>query len=221
VEARFGAAVLAAPQPSKLDALNRAADRRDPTKALVEIGTTRHVERIEKLRLVRLKQRDSAARMLHPLPVKGESLHGLLDGSFAGFHLCEATIKLLAPAVISELCIATLSFSRGNIHSLLSLLDSGRVARCLFLGSIYFASTSAPEWDLLRDSLLKRRQSVGASRNHAKVMCIASGEHRFVFEGSMNLRSCSALEQFCLCDSRPLYDFHRSWIQQLVQEAGA
>jgi hypothetical protein len=213
--ARFGQGVIAPPPAKPLAGLNAIADKRDPTRPIVTIGETRHMERAEKQRFIRLAQTDNAVRLLTPLPAAGEVLHGLMDGSFHGFALAETAIEILA-APVDELVISTLSFSRANVASLMHLLDAGKVRRCLFLASVYFEKTSSADFDLLADAMKRRGQKVATARTHAKVMAIRAGETHIVIEMSANLRGCSCVEQFIVSSSRELFRFHRGWIEQLA-----
>jgi hypothetical protein len=43
-----------------------------------------------------------------------------------------------------------------------------------------------------------------------------SSDHAYAGETSANLRSCNNLEQFSLTNSRPLFNFHKSWIGRML-----
>src|SRR3954467_11945776 len=97
----------------------------------------RHIRRVDRRRYTHLAQQAAAAELLNPLPGPGESLHGVMDGSFAAWSIAEAIVGLLAEP-IKELTISTLGFNRQNCDSLLAMIDGGRIQRVLLNVSDYF-----------------------------------------------------------------------------------
>lgn len=159
---------------------------------------------------------------LNPLPGPGESLHGVISGKFALADLIPALIESAGP--IDTLHIATLSFNAQNAKDLLQMLDDGQIGSVGLLISYYYKSTSREIYDLLVPQLRERGHRVLAMRTHAKILLakMRNGTS-YVCESSANLRSSINVEQFVLTNDRPLYDFHRTWIDDLLdhgQELG-
>lgn len=168
----------------------------------------------------------AAAQQIGWLPDDEESLHCVMRGNFHGWDLVPAILKLAAnsdagqrvrPPCIATLYVATLGFNRQNTAELVDLVDAGQIRRVRFVASCYFKESSPAEFGSLAGALKARGMAIVAARSHAKVLAIELGDGRhFVVESSANLRSCRNLEQFCLTQSTPLYQFHRSWIDELI-----
>jgi len=168
-----------------------------------------------------LRARPEAVRHLQRLPVQGESFHAIISGKYALWDLVPAMLEKIAPQTISELIIATLSFSKTNAAEMLALLDTGRVKRMSLLVSHYFKGTNREIYDSLVPHLLERGQKVQAMRTHAKIILITTSEAvKYTVESSANARSCKNVEQFCMIRDDALHDFHRGWISELIEGRG-
>jgi hypothetical protein len=162
----------------------------------------------------------NAAQQLQALPAEGESLHCVMRGNYHAWDLVPAVLRLAAPAVIDYLAVATLGFNRSNAAELLELIDAGRVARCDFICSCYFRSTSADEFGFLASGLQARGQRIAALRSHAKIVLFAMSDGAYyAIESSANLRSCHNVEQFSMTRDRALFDFHREWMGSLLEQS--
>jgi hypothetical protein len=156
-----------------------------------------------------------AYRHIRRLPKENESLHGVICGKYALWDLIPALIERTGED-IADLYIATLGFSKKNGADLCGLLDDRRVRRASLIVSYYFKSTSANIYDAVIPELQNRGQRVRAIRSHCKLILarMRSGA-RYVCESSANLRSCVNIEQFVLTNHKPLYLFHRRWMEQI------
>jgi hypothetical protein len=169
-------------------------------------------------RAVRWESGVSAARdLLCPLPGRKGTLHVLMDGSFTGWQVAEALLTLTGPW--RRLYVATMSFNLENSTALLAALDGGRIRKLLFACSEYFRETDAATFESLRRQLRDRGQRIFCARVHAKI--IAAQDHRgrcWVVESSANLRSCNAIEQFGLCQSKTVFRFHADWLETAYEK---
>jgi len=140
-----------------------------------------------------------------------------MGGDFHAWDLVPAIVELAACPFV-ELWIATLGFNLGNNGHLCRLIDQGRIQRATILCSDYFAKSDLSVFTESKAALEARGCRLVSSRNHAKVILMAPAgrKDRYVIEGSANLRSCNNLEQFALTNDRRLFDFHRSWINQIT-----
>jgi hypothetical protein len=187
-------------------------DRRDlPTDPDPRITT-----KVELRRLVELVQGDNAAAKLGALPGPGEALHIRMDGSFNGIDIVFAVLKLLAPATIRTLYLASLSFNRRVGDRVLQAIDAGYVGRCVFLSSSMFAGKEREQVAWLAKELAMRGSRLITARNHCKLMLAETTDGRhIVMEGSHNLRTCSCFEQATFTDDPDLYRWHRDFIERL------
>lgn len=55
-------------------------------------------------------------------------------------------------------------------------------------------------------------------RTHTKLLLIeTTAGDCYTIESSANLRSCKNVEQSTFTNDRPLFDFHRQWLNELFQ----
>lgn len=168
-----------------------------------------------------LRARPEAVRHLPRLPVQGESYHAIISGRYALWDLVPAILEKIAPQTIDELHVATLSFSKANAAEIIQLLDGGRVKKMGLLVSHYFKGTNRDIYDSLVPHMIERGQKVMAMRTHAKVILIRTSEgQKYTIESSANARSCKNVEQFCMTHDGDLYEFHRNWIDELIEGKG-
>lgn len=163
-----------------------------------------------------LRQQASAIKHLDGLPKRGEAWHCLIDGTYSLWDLVPAIHRIAGK--IKELFIATLSFSKGNIESMLGMFDAGQIGKITLLCSHYFSATSKEIYDDAAVGFAARKEQRFASvRTHAKVMAIRmSTGARYAIESSANLRSCKNVEQFVIINHPRLFNFHRDWITELA-----
>jgi len=159
----------------------------------------------------------NAAKEIERLPEDNESIHAIMRGNFHGWDLVPAVLKL-SGSIIEKLYVATLGFNAKNTAELLKFLDDGRVGFCRFLCSCYFKDSSPAEFEQLREGLSARGMRAVAARTHAKILAMQLVDGRFiVVETSANLRSCRNIEQFCMTQSRELFEFHASWMDEIAE----
>ena len=169
-------------------------------------------------RMATLNRASKAAEQIGKLPSHGESLHCILNGSFALFDFIPAALQL-AGDPIDELVACTLGFSARNVQTLGQLVDAGQVKRVAVLCSHYFAAADAPIYAHAVALCVKHGFRIAAMRTHAKLLLMAIGKRRLIVESSANLRSCHNVEQATIYDDPTLYDFHRGWIDELINKA--
>lgn len=162
----------------------------------------------------------NAAAHLKELPAAGVTVHYITKGNYSLFDTIPAILSLIAPAVITELYIATLGFSMKNVDALFAMLDRGDVGRARVVCSCYFRSLSAEIYNPMAIGLEKRGQKIAAMRNHAKIILMRTSRgDEITIEGSANLRSCRNVEQFCMTNDAGLLAFHARWMSQVFGEA--
>lgn len=165
-------------------------------------------------------QAANAVRDLKALPGPEESLHLVCRGNFPLYQIIPATLSLARPAIIEDLHIATLGFSRANATDLLALLDAGQVRHVHIVASVYFERQCPAEWHVMADGLRARRQKIVAIRSHAKIIAMKLSDGRGItVESSANLRSCRNIEQLTITNSEPLRAFHARWIEEVTRNA--
>lgn len=172
--------------------------------------------KVEARRMVELVQGDNAAAKIAALPGPGEAVHVRMDGSFNGIDIVFGLLKLLAPATIRTLYLASLSFNRRVGERLLEAIDAGHVGTCVFLSSSMFAGKERHVVEWMGAELAKRGSRLLSERNHCKLLLADTTDGRqIVMEGSHNLRTCSCWEQATFTDDPALYRWHREFIERM------
>jgi hypothetical protein len=167
-----------------------------------------------KRKLQRLSRVGSAVAQIGELPSAGEELVLILTGGWHGWDLVEAVLELTGETV-EELHVATLGFNRTQTENLGELLDSGRLGAVTMVVSDYFTKTNRDEFAILKTTLEKRGQHVATGRNHAKLMLFRFADSVLACHGSLNLRRCNSFEQIAITTDRKLYDFFRTFIEEV------
>ncbi|NIL95825.1 MAG: hypothetical protein GTO62_01445 [Planctomycetales bacterium] len=176
----------------------------------------RRHKREEQLDATRLRR---ALEHIDRLPQPGWAMHCVFPGNFNGWDFIPAVLRLIQPATLRHLAITTLSFNKRNSSQLLELIDSGAVARADLVASIFFeqAEGNVEMCAHLASELRRRGSRFATCRNHTKVICAETTDHRhYVIESSCNLRSCGNLEQLTIFHDAGLLEFHAAWIGGLL-----
>lgn len=140
-----------------------------------------------------------------------------MRGNYNAWDLVPGVLKLIAPDTLAYLGIATLGFNRRNAAQLVQLLESGQVKRTDFICSTMYAKHEPAVCQDLHHQLKQLNSRFTAIRCHAKLLLFETAKGRYyVYEGSANLRSCRAIEQFCMTQDHGLFTFHQGWIGQML-----
>lgn len=126
------------------------ADKDKPRQLAEDRKTIRRRDRAVMLDARRLA---NAIEHIGRLPAEGESFHLVTEKRYSMMHAIPAALHLGAPATIAYLAVVTLSFSQANLTDLLTLLDSGQVAKVDFAYSCYFKSNNKADCQRLADEL--------------------------------------------------------------------
>ena len=157
-----------------------------------------------------------AAELLPELPLPGETVHALMLGTFDLCQVIGATAKLLPD--LRHLRIATLCYSRRNVKELAALLETRPGMALTLLVSVFFTANNKDGHEqTVAELTAYPNVTIGAARNHCKVVCFDTLGVPLVFEGSANLRANRNREQLAVIRDRPLHDWHAAWIDALVR----
>ena len=161
----------------------------------------------------------SLAAAIATLPTPGESIHLLIGAKHSMGHVIPAIISLASPSIIEELTVSTLSFSKRNAIDICAAIDAKLVNKFTLVCSHYFSKTSPQIFDPSKVILEERGATIICPRQHTKLILCRLSDGRYVTgEGSANLRSADVVEQVTLFGNPAVYDFHRDWIQRLIEK---
>jgi hypothetical protein len=172
-------------------------------------------EKSEKRRTLDALKVSNAAKQIQRIPGKSETLHCIMSGNYDGFDIVNGILTLVHPATIKRLDIATLGFNKRNAAELITLMDAGKIQHTTFICCVFYKAHEPGVFQGLKKALADRGCPMIAIRSHCKIMLIETTAGDFLaYESSANLRSCRMIEQFTLTNSRPVVDFHRTWMAE-------
>jgi hypothetical protein len=216
---------LAKFQPDVAGALSRLGKPR--AEIAFPIPTAFHVRRAQEMRRAKPSNRafirpENARAVLPHLPrAEGDRLHAIICGNFVFCDLLTA-IAWESPGL--RLAVATLSFSRRNIDSLILALDAGHLSHFEIILSHYFKSTSKDLFTAMERDLRPRPDCrIAVGRTHCKVALLSGPALPvpIVIESSANLRSSGNLEQISAFADTALHAFHRATFDLLLANTEA
>lgn len=165
-------------------------------------------------RKARLKEAQEAIPLI---PGPGETLHGLMTGSYDLMHLLIVLLDQLGNC--KKMQIATLSLSVRNVLEMAELLDAKKIENLDILVSDFFHKHDKAIFSRLFHEFSNRGQKVAAARSHCKIVTLEMVDGRkFVLEGSANLRTNKNIEQFCLTQDASLHGYFSDWITEMVEK---
>lgn len=180
-----------------------------------ESKTTARKIRIQtKIRFLNRTKRQRVHELIDALPTVGESLHIVSNGHFDYFTLVPTIIDM-ENGVVSDFWFSTWTMSHNNVCQIFELFDKGKLLNIHALTGLYFKKREATVYLQLFEGMNKRGGCLFASENHAKVTLMKIGEKHYVIEGSANFTANPRVEQFVICQSKELFDFHKSWMQEI------
>ncbi len=198
-----------------------AADESTLANVSLRLPENRRMLRRQRQRSTRvLNKHRAAVQTIEKLPAPDESLHCVLNGSFALADFIGAVLEL-SGRPLDHLAIVTLGFSKANVESLDQLITASQVKRLDILCSHYFAAADAQIFAQAAALCSKHGFRIAAMRTHAKILLLKTGAHSIVVESSASLRSCHNVETATMFNDAGLFDFHRAWIDELLTKGVA
>ena len=158
----------------------------------------------------------SASAAIKRLPEHGETIHGITYEDFTVFDIIPTIYKLSGFLKIDRLVFTTLGFGINNIQTIDNLINSRKLdPKTLYiLASGFFRAMEKDMWKTAEQHASAYGYTLKTCRNHTKIILMQVAQSHYVIESSSNMRSCRAIEQFTLQNSKALFDFHLEWILQ-------
>ncbi|NBV22239.1 MAG: hypothetical protein EB141_04940 [Verrucomicrobia bacterium] len=180
-------------------------------------------KRVQSARIVTFDARKvkTACDALQTMPMDQESVHIVVSQSFAGFDLIPAFLKLTGAASYQRLYLTTLGFSRDNLAQIEVMIRAGQIPppKLRILCGDFFRRADSGLWDI--GALLAKEHgfTFKSYRNHTKLILAEIVGKYYVVESSANLRSCQNVELFTITQSKPLFQFHAGWIDEVLKSS--
>ncbi len=154
--------------------------------------------------------------VLPAIPAIDESWHIVSDGTFDFWKFVPHLVSLIESA--DEFYGSTWTIARPNVIELFELFDSSQLKKISMLTGLYFKRRESAVYATLLSGLLERGQRFRAFRNHTKIILLAGKGNFLTVEGSANFTSNPRMEQFVITNDKPLYDFHKAWMEQMFTD---
>lgn len=205
----------------ELDGFSETTDEKDRKEATGLITTAAIRVRGHATQLLTPETTEEAIRLLKQPPEQGEYVHMVVCKDFSSFDLLPALFRLTKQPAITELYLTTLGISKKNLVTLRNMIMKQQLpaAQTRVLISKFFARACPEDYEMWATDAKKYGFGLRHTRNHAKLILAHIGDNHYVVEGSANMRGCLAIEQYCISNSRQLYDFHKKWIDEVWQKA--
>jgi hypothetical protein len=164
----------------------------------------------------KIEQTKNAIEHLTPLPDSEVSVHIVSNARF-DFYDFIPTILHLEKSKCVKLIMATWIINKSNIDNLFKLFDDGEIKEVQILTGIYFKRREAANYTMMAEGMQKRGQKFRAALSHAKFfsMQLENGKC-FTIESSANMTENGNVETHVLTQSKPLHEFHCSWMQTIL-----
>lgn len=150
-------------------------------------GDLRYSVKDTKSRYVDARRMKTAAEALGQFPAKNEEIHMTISGRFALLDYLPAILEMTGDSA-DEVRLTTLGFSKKNIVTLCSLLDTGRIGHFWLMASHYFKSTSKGIYEMAVEEFEKRPTAKFLSvRNHSKILLIRLADGKLSLKDEQTL----------------------------------
>jgi len=168
-------------------------------------------------RLLRVRQRQALTHVLAAPPAPGETVHLLSAAKWDFWTWVPVMLDWIGHT--EKLRCSTWTLNRQTAVELFELWDAGRIGSVDFLTGLYFKRRETAVYTYLVNGIRKRGGRYRAFRNHAKVLLLANpqADAYITVEGSANLTANPRWEQYAITNHRPLWEFHRSWFDEMAR----
>lgn len=120
-------------------------------------------------------------------------------------------------STIEELYIVTYAINQKASKIFFNLMDDGLIKNwTLLVNENMRFRMKGKEGFLLAEEEKRDNFRIIKKRNHAKITLIKQKNKRLVISGSGNYSENPKIEQYTVCDDSDLYEFHKSWIEDVT-----
>lgn len=178
---------------------------------------SRAIIRTNRRRMLMVERQHNLADIL-PLPASGETIHMLSNGMYDFFTIAALLIDML-DGYTEHLYASTWTISQQTIIDLFDTVDSGKIGRLHILSDRSFKRRKPASYAQLIAGLRKRNMRFVANHNHSKVSLLNHGDNYITIEGSASFTTTPRLEQHTISNDKELWQWHRQWMSELLDNA--
>lgn len=151
-------------------------------------------------------------------PKKNEQYRIITQKQFNAYSLIYNVIQ---DSIIDEMYIAIYRINESAVNNIIDLIETNKIKKATFIISSFFNQTKKPEkWAITLKEYASKKENINHvyTWNHSKIVAIKTGEDYYVFEGSGNMSDNARIEQYVYENSKIMYNFHKSWMEELLFE---
>lgn len=183
-----------------------------------------HLPKLHKKIKKRAVSYDNATNMIDEVgeSIKsGETVYALLSGNFIFGDLIEA-FAVKYDILFEDITLSTLSINQNNVDSLHNLINGGYCNTLNMIVSDYFWSHNRQNAPYIYAELdINDKFQLAVAGIHTKITLLKTeGGKKIVITGSANMRSSRSLEEITIQTDPDLYDFHKKWHDEILEDYG-
>jgi len=159
----------------------------------------------------RIKESFAAISTISGIPESGEQ-HRIV--TIKAIVTLDFILAVLAEEKIIDLYVAVYVIGKKTIAELLSLHKSQDIQNLFFLvNTRIYAKTGINEMLMVNGS---KNWRVKMAHTHTKIILMKTAQgNYYVVEGSGNMSQNGQYEQYIFENNKPVYDFHKDWMENL------
>ena len=160
----------------------------------------------------------SIDELLGKLPEKNEQIRIITQKSFNAF----AILLYIAEKVnIEELILGVFRIDKNSVTGIKELYESMNIKQITIILSSFFIQTKKPEQSaqmLIEFAKDKENIKIVFCWNHTKIMGVKTNDDKYyIVEGSGNMTDNAKIEQYLFEQSKEMFYFHKSWMEELLK----
>ena len=156
--------------------------------------------------------------LLGKLPEKNEQIRIITQKSFNAFAIL---LYIAEKGDIEELILGIYRIDKNSVNGIKELFYKGVISKITIVLSSFFDQTKKAEiFAEMLNEFARENKNVRLvfCWNHTKIMGVKTRENKYyVVEGSGNLSNNAMIEQYLFEQSEQSFNFHKSWMEELLE----
>lgn len=160
--------------------------------------------------------RVSAIEQLIKLPKKNEQIRIITQQMFNAYAIL---LWIMSKKEIKELIMTTYSFDKNTLTGIEEIVNNNRIPEITFLIA-NLIKHDKPQYRARFIELSENNTNFTyiEAYNHTKIIAVKTkDDNYYVVEGSGNLSANARIEQYMFENCKESFDFHKSWITDIVK----
>lgn len=153
-------------------------------------------------------------------PKPGEQWRIITEKQFNAYAVI---LKTLQEESIEEMYLAIYRINEPTVNDIIDYIEAGKIKKATFVISNFFNQTKKPEkWAIILKEFADRNTNTKHIyiHNHSKVLAVKTKKNYYVFEGSGNMSDNARIEQYVYENNKEVFEFHKSWMNELWERKG-